>query len=176
MSTQRGMIVALVLFVIGLLLFINSEKPRVTGNEGPAPDVALILEPQEKHIQLASLKGKVVILDFWATWCGPCKDSIPELERIYQKYKGKGLEVVGVSVDQVTTQPQILLAKQALGITYPIMIATKSPEIIDKYSSDAIPMMYVLDKNGDIRKTQQGLDPKKGLAEIDELIEKLLAE
>lgn len=176
MSTQRGMIVALVLFVIGLLLFINTEKPPGTSKEGPAPDVTLILEPQEKHIQLASLKGKVVILDFWATWCGPCKASIPELERIYEKYKGKGLEVIGVSVDQETTQSQIPAVTHALGMMYPIMIATKSPDIVNKYGADAIPMMYVIGKNGDLRKTQRGLDPREGLAEIDELIEKLLAE
>ena len=186
MSTQRGMTVALVLLVFGLLLYLSTQKPPGSGNEGPAPDVTLIFEPEGKQsenklpagkpLQLASLKKRVVILDFWATWCGPCKDSIPELERIYEKYKSKGLVVVGVSVDDPNSQEQVPRAKQALGITYPIMLATKFPEIIKKYGSDAIPTMYIIDKNGDIRKIQQGLDPKKGLADIDDLVDKLLSE
>ena len=176
MSTQRGMIVALVLFVLGLTFFISTQKPQGADKEGPAPNVTLVLEPQGKKMQLSAFKGKVVVLDFWATWCGPCKASIPELEQVYEKYKGKGLEVVGVSVDDERTQPQIPQVKQALGITYPIMIALKSPDIIKEYGAGAIPTMYVIDKKGDIRKTQQGLDPKKGLADIDELIGQLLQE
>ena len=179
MGTQRGLIAALAIFVIALAMYLMTQKPPGLGDNGkraPAPDVTLVLEPGAKSVPLSSLKGKVVLLDFWATWCGPCKMSIPELERVYKKYQGKGVEVIGVSVDQPISQPQIPEVQKALGMTYPIMIAMKAPDILKKYATGSIPALYVIDKQGDIRVVNQGFDPQKGMADVEELIDKLLNE
>ena len=177
MGTQRGMIALLVVFVAGLAMYLMTQKPP--GSEPPsrpAPDVPVILEPDPKSFPLSSLKGKVVVLDFWATWCGPCRESIPEVERIYRKYKGKAIQVIGVSEDNPSTQGNIPQVQQALGMTYPIMIANKAPDIAEKYSTGSIPALYVIDKEGKIRDVESGFDPSTGLSKVDDLIARLLEE
>jgi thiol-disulfide isomerase/thioredoxin len=176
MGTQRGLIAALVLFVIALTIYLMTQKPPGIGDSGKhaaAPEVTLMLEPGAKSLLLSSLKGKVVLLDFWATWCGPCKMSIPEVERLYKKYQGKGVEVVGVSLDEPSSQPNIPAVQKALGMTYPIMIATKAPEILQKYGAGSIPTLYVIDKRGDVRLVSEGFDPNKGLTAVEDLVDKL---
>ncbi len=177
MGTQRGMIALLVVFVVGMAMYLMSQKPPGTEVAGrPAPDVKLILEPDPKSFPLSSLKGKVVVLDFWATWCGPCRESIPEVERIFQKYKGKAIQFVGVSEDDPSTAGNIPRVQQSLGMTYPIMIANKAPDIAEKYSIGSIPALYVIDKEGKIRDVESGFNPSAGLSKVDDLIARLLEE
>jgi len=63
-----------------------------------APDFSLN-NPKNSKVSLSSFRGKVVMIDFWASWCGPCRVANPSVERIYQKYKAKGFEVLGISID-----------------------------------------------------------------------------
>ena len=176
MGSQRGMVALLVVFVVGLAVFLMTQKPPGAQQSQPAPDVPLILEPDPKSFPLSSLRGKVVVLDFWATWCGPCRQSIPDVERLYQKYKDKGLLVVGVSEDDPNTQASIPSVQQALGMTYPIMIASKAPEIAQKFSTGSIPALFVIDKKGNVRHTQTGYDPEGGMRKVDALVADLLDE
>ncbi|MBI3586999.1 MAG: TlpA family protein disulfide reductase [Ignavibacteriales bacterium] len=97
-------------------------------------------------IELNKLKGKVVIVNFWATWCGPCVREIPDFVELYKQYKDKGLEIVGISIDQggwAVVQPFI----KKHGIQYPIVLAT--PQFAGEYGNiQAIPTTYIVDKNG----------------------------
>ena len=176
MVTQRGMIAALVLFILALTLLITQRAP-IAENMRPAPDAALVLEPGAKRMRISDLKDKVVLLDFWATWCGPCRQSIPEVERIYKKYQSKGVVVVGVSEDDPSTQGNIPAVQQALGMTYPIMIGSKAPEIFRQYPGNGgIPVLYLIDKQGRIKHMQEGYDPAKGMSQVDAMIQGLLEE
>ena len=88
----------ILLILLGALSFFPHCGKNVK-ESGLAPEFSLkTLEGQE--MTLASLKGKVVLIDFWATWCGPCRESIPHLVTLYKNYREKGFEVIGVSVDK----------------------------------------------------------------------------
>lgn len=97
-------------------------------------------------IELNKLKGKVIMVNFWATWCGPCVKEIPDFVELYNQYKDKGLEIVGISIDQkgwAVVQPFIKKHR----IEYPIVLAT--PQFAGDYDNiNAIPTTYIVNKNG----------------------------
>src|SRR5207302_6862438 len=97
---------------------------------------------------------KVVILDFWATWCGPCRDTIPEIEQLYKKYHAEGLEVIGISVDD-TPEP-VPAAVKELGMTYPVVQATDIPDIRSKFVFNSIPQLYIIDRQGRVAASVTG--------------------
>lgn len=170
--TKKQMAVMAAAFLAVVVLF-NIMINSAVGSGEPAPDIALPLTKGSAPTPLSAMKGKVVLLDFWATWCGPCRQSIPELERIYEKYHSQGLEVIGISVDDPSTESQIPLAQQSLHMTYPIVLATDIPDLRDKVHFDSIPQLYVIDKRGVQRSQIQGFNPKSNL---EEQVAKLLNE
>jgi thiol-disulfide isomerase/thioredoxin len=121
-------------------------------DQGPAPE--LTIGTASGPTRLSSLKGKVVLIDFWATWCGPCRMSIPAVQRLYEKYRGRGFDVMGVAIehDDGSNVPAFV---KAMGMTYPVGLPTSRQEIID-YSPDSLPMMVLVDKKGHIRWIQSG--------------------
>ena len=115
---------------------------------------------------LAAFRGKVVILDFWATWCGPCRMEIPGFIALQNKYRDKGLEVVGVSIDPIAPRgnpggaPAVAPFMQSNGINYTILMVN-SPNALRGYDvSQGIPTTYVLDRNGQIVRTYVGVRPQ----------------
>ncbi len=139
----------------------------------PAPDFTLKTADGKPPYTKAILKGKVIILDFWATWCGPCRESIPELARLTEKYGDKGLQVIGISTDDKRTRAQVPAAIKALGINYPVVFASDSPDIAASYPTQALPTMFILDRKGNLRGAQTGYDPS---GRWEERIEVLLNE
>ena len=95
----------------------------------PAPEFSL-KDLQGNALSLASYKGKVLILNFWATWCPPCRREIPDFIEAYKELKDKGLEILGVSVDELSTDALREWTQKA-GMNYPVAMAT--PEIIADY-------------------------------------------
>ena len=120
---------------------------------------------------MADLKGKVLILNFFATWCGPCRQEIPDLIRIYERFQDKGLEIIGVSLDQegeAVLRPFI----KRYGITYPVVLGTREV-VVDFGGVQGIPTTYLIDHNGAISNYFVGLRP--GYV-IEESVRKLLKE
>src|ERR1700709_1480810 len=83
---------------ISLLMCIAFESFSQIKKGKPAPEISLI-NMEGKQINLSDLKGKIVLIDFWASWCGPCRANNPRLIKLYQKYHDNGFEILGVSVD-----------------------------------------------------------------------------
>ena len=114
-----------------------------------APDINLS-SPTGEKIALSSLRGKVVLVDFWASWCGPCRKENPNIVRLYNKYKNMGFEIYGVSLDDNMDNWKAAIQKD--GITWPQVSELKKWEsrVVKEYSIEAIPYSVLLDKNGKI--------------------------
>jgi peroxiredoxin len=135
-----------------------------------APDFT-VKDIEGKTITLAGLKGKVVLVNFWATWCQPCRAEIPDFVAFYNENKDRGLEIVGLSVDEMTAAKLKPFVKQ-FKMTYPVALAT-SKIIRDFDPGDAIPTTIVIDRKGNIRDKQVGSMDR---ATLDKLFQKLSAE
>jgi thiol-disulfide isomerase/thioredoxin len=122
------------------------------------------------EVDLAKMRGKVVLVDFWATWCGPCRAEVPNVVAAYKKYREKGFEVVGVSLDE--SKDDILQYTKEQGMTWPQHFDGRGwkNEIAVKYGIQSIPAMWLVDKKGMIRSTNA-----RG-PELAKQIEKLLSE
>ena len=117
--------------------------------------------------KLSELKGKVVVLDFWATWCGPCLASVPHMNEVARKYADKGVVIIGVCNKDGANK--LLDTVEAKGIAYPVCVDSKG-EINAAYAVDGFPDYYLIDRSGRIR----GADV--GNASLEDAINMLLAE
>ncbi len=132
----------------------------------PAPEINLPT-PDGKELALSSLKGKVVLIDFWASWCGPCRKEMPNVVKAYNKFKGKGFEIFGVSLDQEKERWVEAVAKD--GITWPQVsdLMQWKSSVVKSYNIQGIPYTVLLDKDGKIlAKNLRGEELEKKLAEV----------
>jgi thiol-disulfide isomerase/thioredoxin len=119
-----------------------------------APDFTLkTLDGQE--IALSQFRGKVILLDFWATWCGPCRESTPHLVQLYKTHRENGFELIGMSVDKGDDKI-VKNFVQSMGIPYPIVIAPE--EVVRSYRVTGIPTTFLIDKEGKIRERMAGFN------------------
>ena len=113
-----------------------------------------------KTIRLSDYKGKVVLVNFWATWCGPCRMEIPDLVRLQNELGPKGFQVIGLSGDD-TVETAATFAK-ANKMPYPIILNT--PDIMKSFGSpQGIPASFLINKEGNIVWAQEGIDPQKSV-------------
>lgn len=149
------------------------SNPETTGPErgSLAPDFDLkVLDGNGKTMKLSSLRGKAVVVDFWATYCGPCKIEMPWFVELQKKYGPEGLQIVGVAEDDAG-EKTISEFTHKMGINYPILMGTE--KVADQYGGlDGLPTTFFLDRSGKIIDRQLGLisesvivdNIKKGLA------------
>jgi cytochrome c biogenesis protein CcmG/thiol:disulfide interchange protein DsbE len=115
-------------------------------------------------LHLSDLKGKVVLLDFWATWCGPCRMGIPHLNELYRENKKAGLEVVGISVDRGQGRQSGLETVRDFTTKMPIeyTLVMADGQTVDAYGGiRSIPTAFLVDRSGHVRKQYVGLQPKE---------------
>lgn len=114
-----------------------------------APEINLP-SPDGTEIALSSLRGKIVLIDFWASWCGPCRKEMPNVVKAYARFKNKGFEIYGVSLDQDKSRWVEAIAKD--GITWPQVSDLKQwqSEVVKLYNIQGIPFTVLLDKEGKI--------------------------
>jgi thiol-disulfide isomerase/thioredoxin len=172
---HRSRIYTGIFIAVVLLLFVFNNFDYLFGGSEPsgpyppnyvpaaqqksviAPDFSL-QTPEGRTVKLSSLKGKVVIIDFWATWCGPCRKGIPDLIELKKKYGKQGFEVVGISVDTDTKSEVVPFVKNN-GINYPVVFY--NDDVRRDYGGiESIPTTFVIDKQGKIVATYQGLRDK----------------
>ena len=140
------------------------------GDENKAPDFTLTSVSGE-DVSLSDFKGKVVVIDFWATWCPPCRKGIPDLISLQKEYKDK-VAVIGISLDRENTKAGVPDFVNKMGINYPV-VYFNDKVIIDFGGVSAIPTTFIIDQKGNIVKKIIGLYPKSEYEQkIKELIKK----
>lgn len=145
-------------------MMVSRTEAIKIGNE--APELILPM-PNDKDLALTSLRGKVVLVDFWASWCAPCRKELPNVKRAYEKYKNKGFEILGVSLDKDRDAWIEAISKE--GLTWPQVSDLKfwQSEAVQVYAIQSIPYTVLIDKEGKIIATDlRGADLDKKLSEV----------
>jgi len=143
---------AVSIIILAVLMGCTRSDERSAVVSGDAPNFQL-LDLNGKMVQLSDFKGRPVVLDFWATWCQPCRDSIPGMVKLHKDYAGKGLVILAISVDGGAIE-DIRSFQKEYGMAYTVLIGTE--DVADQYRARTIPMMIVLDKSGKIQKRYLG--------------------
>ncbi|MBI5926366.1 MAG: TlpA family protein disulfide reductase [Aquabacterium sp.] len=117
-----------------------------------APDFTL-RAMKGANTRLQELRGRVVMVNFWATWCGPCRQEMPHLNRLHEKYNRAGLVLLGVNVDDDPGNAAAVATK--LGIQFPVLLDTDK-KVSDQYDLQAMPSTYLIDRDGKVRFVHRG--------------------
>ena len=135
----------------------------------PAPDFALKSSTGE-NMRLSEYRGDVVMINFWATWCGPCRQEMPLLDELYERYSRVGFNLLGVNIDDDSRRAMQMI--EELGVDFPVLFdATK--RVSEMYDVDAMPVTVIVDREGTVRYVHQGYKPgyeDKYLTEIRTLL------
>ena len=143
----------IIVLLAGAVFVVDGALSRAAGSRKAAPDWQLT-DVDGKSVKLSDFKGKVIILNFWATWCPPCRAEIPEFVALQRKYADKGFTVIGVSLDE--QGPSVVKPFMArLGINYPVVMGDQ--KTVGAYGDiAAIPTTFVIDRQGNIVNVYQG--------------------
>ncbi len=173
---RSPLVLVVVAFVVALMLYVGYHKARNPGGmpfrpltaSAPAPDFSLE-SLDGKTMRLSDFRGKAVLLNFWATWCGPCKIEMPWFVDLQNQYGSQGLQIVGVAMDDASKEDIAKFAKE-MGVNYPVLIGKEA--VGDEYGGvPALPETFLIARDGKIMDKIIGL---RGKAEIEDAIKKAL--
>jgi peroxiredoxin len=134
-------------------VFAGFSGQALALDKGEKMPKAALKDLAGKPIAASALAGKVVIVDFWASWCAPCKQELPALEKLYQKYKDKGLMVIGVSVDSELDKAKALA--KSLKLSFPSAHDAEHT-LAEQFDPPRMPSSYVIDQKGIVRFVHEG--------------------
>ncbi|MDZ7343744.1 MAG: TlpA family protein disulfide reductase [candidate division KSB1 bacterium] len=168
-----------VLFALGVVFASGCQQAEQ--NKNSASNDSQTVQESEKlpDFSLATLSGetvnlrqfegkKIVVVNFWATWCGPCRHEIPDFNRVYSRYRDRGVEILGISVD-ASPAVEVPPFMEKIPIDYPVLLG--SPDLTYRYGIRGLPTTIILDRDGRIRNRIVGMISASKLeAEIDKLL------
>ncbi|MBC8072370.1 MAG: TlpA family protein disulfide reductase [Deltaproteobacteria bacterium] len=170
-----------------LTLFVSLLVPTLSGCGGgsfgaqpgpggasgkPAPALAGKTVDGEPF-ELTALRGQVVLVNVWATWCAPCREELPELRALHEAHAARGFTVVGVSVDRPAALRQVVQMADSFGLTYPIVFDPES-RVANAWNVHGYPTSFLVDRDGNLRWRRDGL-VRPNDAELTALLELALA-
>jgi thiol-disulfide isomerase/thioredoxin len=145
-------------FLKGFALAVAFASAALAASStGPAPAFKLTGRGG-KAIDLAQFKGQVVMINFWATWCGPCRQEMPLLEDIHKKYKAMGFTMLAVNVEPDSAAAEAWLGKLAKPVTFPVAFDTES-KVSKLYKVAGMPSTVFVDRKGNVRVMHKGYKP-----------------
>jgi cytochrome c biogenesis protein CcmG/thiol:disulfide interchange protein DsbE len=173
----RVAVLGAVILMVGFIAFVTLRTNRpaaiavalARGEAPPAPDFTLPRLDAEGTLSLASLRGQVVVLNFWASWCVPCRDEAPAVEATWQRYKDKGVVVVGVNVQDLT--PSALRFLEETRATFP-NVRSADGAVYRAYGLTGVPETFFVTRDGRILKKFPGVvtDPAKWFAAVEDTL------
>jgi thiol-disulfide isomerase/thioredoxin len=140
---------------LALILMLASTQVFASEVKGLAPDFTL-KSKDGANVRLEDLRGEVVMLNFWASWCGPCRQEMPLMDEIYKKYEKFGFTILAVNVDEDSADADRFL--DAVPVTFPILYDNES-RISELYEVDAMPTTIMIDRDGKRRYMHRGYKP-----------------
>jgi len=165
-------VILLLGYGLGKFELSTRKQPKLEclGQEELSAPVFSLPDLKGDRVDLVSFKGEVIIIEFWATWCGPCREEIPVLNQLYRKYKDRGLVVIGVSLDRKEPQ-EVKKFLDQLQVDYINVMGDE--EVLERYSQIAklgpirgIPATFVIDRKGRICQRFLGLTEKGVLEDV----------
>jgi peroxiredoxin len=129
--------------------------PAVAAEPAMAPDFALKAD-SGRNLRLREMRGQVVMINFWATWCGPCREEMPKLQQLYSKYRETGFVLLGVNIDDNPANAVSMARK--LRVTFPVLF-DKDKQVSKLYKVDAMPSTVLIDRDGKTRYLHRGYKP-----------------
>jgi cytochrome c biogenesis protein CcmG/thiol:disulfide interchange protein DsbE len=177
-TRRQWAVVAGVIAALGVMFTVVSTQvgaelnPLRIGDRAPDFDAVSLSDSAAKRI--ADYKGEVVLLNIWATWCGPCRIEMPSMEKLERELGPKGLKIVAVSVDVAGAEQRIRDFANELGLTFELL--HDAPGVIQRdYQTTGVPETFIIDRTGRVRRRIIGADDWSSPANIA-FLERLLAE
>jgi peroxiredoxin len=142
---------------LGLLVTVLAATSLASsGLEGQvAPDFALKSSTGE-NLRLSEYRGDVVMINFWATWCGPCRQEMPLLDELYTRYARVGFNLLGVNIDDDSRRAMQMV--EELGVNFPVLFDSRK-EVSKLYEVEAMPVTVLVDREGNVRHVHHGYKP-----------------
>ncbi len=142
--------------VLSIIALVFSQMSFAASDiEGPAPDFTL-KSKAGSNMRLGELRGQVVLINFWASWCGPCRQEMPLLDDMHSKYSKLGFTVLGVNVDKDSAKADKIL--KDIPVTFPVLYDA-SGDVSKQYNVDAMPTTVIVDRDGNMRFHHRGYKP-----------------
>ena len=138
---------AVLAVALALIWMGDSGVPAPVGRGAKAPDFSLEVLDGGEPFELAKARGQVVLVNFWATWCKPCEDEIPSMERLYRSLHPEGFELVAVSVDE--DRKEVVAFRDRLGLTFPIAL-DPDQAVSHRYQTTGFPESLLVDRDGTV--------------------------
>lgn len=142
---------------LGLLVTVFAATSLASSDlEGQvAPDFALKSSTGE-NLRLSEYRGNVVMINFWATWCGPCRQEMPLLDELYTRYERVGFSLLGVNIDDDSRRAMQMI--EDLGVSFPVLFDARK-EVSQLYQVEAMPVTVLVDREGNVRHVHHGYKP-----------------
>lgn len=140
---------------ITLLAAVLLFAPAVTSGQDSPPAELTLKDINGREIRLSNYRGKIVLVNFWATWCPPCRAEVPDLIRLQRDYRGKGLQVIGVTYPPQKLAEVRRFVRRAK-VNYPVALGTKETKLLFT-QSETLPMTIVIGTDGRIRDIIEGI-------------------
>lgn len=133
--------------------------------DAPVPDFTLKSLDGE-NLRLEELRGQVVLINFWASWCGPCRQEMPVLQKIHERYEPLGFTVLGVNVDENPEQAKRIVDR--MNIQFPLLLDTDQ-DVSERYDVNAMPFTVLVDRDGNVNYVHRGYRPGDEVDYVDRL-------
>jgi len=148
-SGTLSLLLVAALFAVGVGAYVALQPPPTPAlrTGAIAPDFSLPVQGGGPDVSLASLRGKVAFVNFWATWCAPCRAEAPSLERLYEELRGDGFEVIAITIDKPEASAAIEGFRRDFSLSFPIPL-DPNKRVYDAYQVSGVPETFLIDPKG----------------------------